>query len=88
MIKLKITPVSIPYCIMKKKNTNSFKNNLLKEINLLETELDINPSASNLERFNPSKIAVEHIEKHETQTNVLRAQTSWTEDGERTQSSF
>ncbi len=33
---------------------NSFKNNLLQEINLVETELDNNPSANNLDKFNAS----------------------------------
>ncbi len=62
---------------------NSFKNNLLKEINLLETELDRNPPASNLERFNFSKIELEQIEKHETQGNILR-----TKIGKKNQSYF
>ncbi len=82
LIKLKIRSVSIPYCIKKKKNINSFKNNLLKENNLLETELNRNPSAGNLERFNVSKIELEQIEKHETQGNILRTKIKWTEDVE------
>ncbi len=34
LIKLQIRSVSIPYCIKKIKNMDSFKNNLIKEINL------------------------------------------------------
>ncbi len=79
--KLKIRFVSIPHCIKK-------KNNLLKEINLLETELERNSSASNLDRFNVSKIDLEQIEKHETQVNILRTKISLAEHGEKTQSYF
>ncbi len=35
---------------------NSFKNNLIKEISLIATELVNNPSESNLEKFNGTKM--------------------------------
>ncbi len=43
-----------------------FKNNLLKEINLLQIEFDKNPYINNLEKFNTLKLELEQIEKHET----------------------
>ncbi len=52
---------------------NSFKNKLLKEINMLETELDNNRSSCNLDKFNASKNELEQIEKHETQGHILRS---------------
>ncbi len=88
LIKLKIRSLSLAYCIKKKKNMNSFNNNFLKEINLLGIELDRNPPASNLERFNVSKIELEQIEKHETQGNILRTKIRWTEDGEKNSKLF
>ncbi len=84
LVKIKIRSTSIPYCINKKTNMNSFKNKLLKEINLLETELDNNPTSFNLDKFNASKNELEQIEKHKTQGHILRSKISWTEDGEKT----
>ncbi len=61
----------------------SFKNNLLKEINLLQIELDKNPSINNIERFNTSKHELEQIEKHEAHGQVLRSKQILTEDDEK-----
>ncbi len=63
LVKRKIRAKSIPYCINKKKN-NSFKNNLLKERNLFETELDKKNFACNLDKLNASKIELEQIGKN------------------------
>ncbi len=62
LTKLNIRSVSIPYCIKKK---TAFKNNLEKEITLIQSELDSNPSHINLERFNTAKNELEQIDKHE-----------------------
>ncbi len=55
LTKLQIRSVSIPYCIMKKQKITAFKNNLEKEINLIQSELGSNRSNINLERFNTAK---------------------------------
>ncbi len=47
LIKLKIRSVSIPYCIKKKKNMYTFKNDLTKDMNLLQIELNNDPSTRN-----------------------------------------
>ncbi len=88
LVKLKIRSVSIPYCIKKIKKITSFKNNLLKEINLLQVELNKNPSINNLERLNTSKHELEQIEKHEAHGKVLRNKQIWTEDGEKNSKFF
>ncbi len=60
-IKLKIRSVSIPYCIKKKKNMYTFKIDLIKDMNLLQIELDNDPSTINQEKFIASKHELEQI---------------------------
>ncbi len=83
LIKLKIRSVSIPYCIKKKRNMYTFKNDLIKDINLLQIELDNDPSTINQEKFIASKHELEQIEKHEIHGHILRTECTWTEVGEK-----
>ncbi len=87
-IKLKIISVSIPYCIKKKKNMYTFKNDLIKDINLLQIELDNNPSTINQEKFIASKHKLEQIEKYEKHGYILRTKCTGTEDGEKNSKFF
>ncbi len=59
---LKIRSASIPYCIKKKKQLTAFKDILEKERNLLQENLDSNPSDFNLDRFNTAKNELEQVE--------------------------
>ncbi len=52
LTKLKIRSASIPFCIKKRKQLTALKDNLEKERNLLQENVDSNPSDINLERFN------------------------------------
>ncbi len=88
LTKLKLRSASIPYCIKKRKNQNAFKNNLLKEINLIHQQLDNNQTNNNLEHFNTVKHELEQIEKHEAEGYILRSKTNWTKDGEKTPNIF
>ncbi len=88
LVKRNIRSTSIPYSIDKKRNMNSYKNNVLKEINLLKTEQGKNPTACNLDKFNTSTNELEQIEKYETQGHVLKSKTSWTDDGEKNSKYF
>ncbi len=62
----------------------AFKNNLEKEINLIQSELDSNPSNINLKSFNTAKKELEQIDKHEIHGLMLRSKTKWLEEGEKT----
>ncbi len=61
----------------------AFKNNLEKEINLIQFELDSNPSNINLERFNTAEKELEQIDKHEIHGLMLRSKTKWLDEGEK-----
>ncbi len=78
LIKLKIRSVSIPYCIKKKKNMYTFKSNLIKDMNLLQIELDNDHSTVNQEKFIASKHELEQIEKYETHGHILKTKCTWT----------
>ncbi len=54
----------------------TFKNELIKDMNLLQIELDNDPSMINQEKFIPSKHELEQIEIYETHGHILR--TKWT----------
>ncbi len=82
LTKLNIRSISIPYCIKKNKQLTAFKNNLEKEINLIQSELDSNSLNINLERFNTAKKELEQIDKHEIHDLMLRSKTKWLEEGE------
>ncbi len=82
-IKLNIRSVSIPYCIKKKKNMYIFNNDLIKDMNLLQIELDYDSSTINQEKIIASKHELEQIEKHEAHCHSLRTKCMWTEDGEK-----
>ncbi len=56
LIKLRIRPLSIAYCIKKKKNKYTFQNDLIKDMNMLQIELDNDPSKINQEKFITSKL--------------------------------
>ncbi len=59
-----------------------FKNDLIKDMNLLQIELDNDPSTVNHEIFIASKLELEQIEKYETHGHILRTKCIWTRDGE------
>ncbi len=61
----------------------TFKNDLIKDMNLLQIELDNDPSTINQEQFIASKHELDEIEKHETHGHILRTKCTWTEDGEK-----
>ncbi len=57
-------------------------------MNLLQIELDNNPSTINQEKFIASKHELEQIEKYETHGHILRTKCTWTEDGEKKSNFF
>ncbi len=81
--KVKIRSESIPYCIKTKKQLTTFKDKLEKEINLLQENIDSNPSDINLDQFNTTKNELEQVKKHETHGLMLRSKTKWIEEGEK-----
>ncbi len=76
-MKLKNRSVSIPYCIKKKKNMYTFKNDLIKDMNLLQIELGNDPSTINQEKFITSKHELEQIEKYETHGHIMHMDWRW-----------
>ncbi len=81
LIKLKNRSVSIPYSSKMKKNIYKFKNDLI--MNMLQIELDNDPSTINQEKFIASKHELEQIEKYETHGHILITKCTWTKDCEK-----
>ncbi len=80
--KAKHWSVSIPYCIKKKTNMYTFKNDLIKDINLLQIELDNDPLQYKPRKINSFKVWARTNKKIWNTGNILRTKCTWTEVGE------
>ncbi len=82
MTKMEIRSFLVPYCVKKpKKNLRS--NNLEKQLELLQLEIDEHTNDVNHETYSTIKKELEHVEKLEINGQILRSKVKWIEEGEK-----
>ena len=86
-IKLKIREHSLKYAVIKKAQTSRLKENLEKEINILqcliESNMDEKDKKDTLDALETKKLELEKIIEYRTKGSILRARCRWHNEGEK-----
>ncbi len=78
---MEIRSFSVLCCVKKKKKKLEFKQSLEKQLELLQLEIDEHTNDVNRETYYSIKKELEHIERLEINSQILRSKVKWIVEG-------